>query len=265
MPRQRRTHRLQILITQRCNAICLHCDKAVGLANMPDMEMTTKQMRQYVDQILAEKFPTGRLSITGGEPIVSRHLQGILYEVARLPVPKIRVYTNDLNSTREKREAIELPDDRFVWNPSPLDDLDNPLSGKNKKKDADGKAIRYRQRTHTPFWISPADIGIESKWEYCTVKDFCGKGLDGMGFSMCGQAPIIGRVLGINPYPKEGTILEKVLKPVEEICKHCIYGMDMGKGDKKKLLLSYGIEQSDTFARAFEGKPVLQIGTEKVR
>lgn len=251
MPRN--VFHVQVLVTQRCNAVCLHCDKAVGLARLSDIEMTEVKMSEFVDRILYEKFNVVRLSLSGGEPVVNKELQGIINQAARIPTLHIcRVLTNALQSTQEKRDAIQFPDDRFIWNPSPLDDTTDPKSGKNTR------GVRYRNHIHVPFFVSPADLGLEAKFENCTVKNFCGKGLDNNGWSMCGQAPILGRILGIDPYPKHGTIKQKVRTPIEEICRHCIYGMDLNKTEKKRLLLSHQDNPiSPTFRKAFERPPAV--------
>lgn len=261
MRRSRPLH-VQVLTTQRCNAVCDHCDKAVGLAKLSDIEMTGEKMCEYVDDLIEQRVRVNRLSLSGGEPVVNRELQEIIDESARVPGLKLcRILTNDLNSTREKRSKIKLPDERFQWHVAPLDDLDDPKSGKNKK------GVRYRDQRHFPFWISPADIGIEASFHNCSVRKFCGRGLDNMGWSMCGQAPILGRVLGIDPYPKDGTILEKVNQPIEEICKHCVYGMGLPKREQHHELWKQPFTISPTYQKAFKRKPAnfVQLSMEKVK
>ena len=190
--------RLQILVTQRCNAVCLHCDKAVGYAKLPDIEMTAELMREFVDEAIAEGITFDRVSLSGGEPIVNKELQGIINEVARIPgMTWCRVLTNVLDSTKKKRLGIKFPDRRFKWTESPIDDTANPKSGKNMP------GVRYRDRVHHPFWISPADLGIEATYHNCNIRNVCGRGLDNSGYSICGQAPILGRILGIDPYVRK--------------------------------------------------------------
>lgn len=249
--------RVQVLVTQRCNAVCENCDKAVGLARMPDMEMTSEDMGRYVDQMLAERFPVTHVSVSGGEPVVNRELQGILWEIARLRARKVRVYSNGLTSTQERRDSITLPDERFAWKVSPLDDVDDPTSGKNVIPDD-----RSRRHVHLPCWTSPADVGVESSFWSCTVKCFCGKGLDKNDWTMCGQAPILGRVLGIDPYTQADTIREKVLTPIQEICRHCPWGIVAGKKAKQQFFRKHN-GMSKTYRRAFrlvDGKlPILEL------
>lgn len=242
--------RLQVLVTHRCNAVCDHCDKAVGLARFPDIEMTAWRMKKAVHRARRNGLKFARVTLSGGEPVVNKELQDIIEETSRMPgMEYCRVLTNDLDSTKEKREAIEFPDERFAWIKAPLDDTSDPKSGKNKPRK------RYRDRIHLPYWISPADLGLESTFERCTVKSICGRGLDNKGYSMCGQAPILGRLLGVNPYPEDNDHLkEHINKPVPEICKHCIYGMrkDDERGLRKAALKGNVPHISETYEKAFE-------------
>ena len=213
--------RLQILVTQRCNAICKHCDKAVGYARLSDIEMTEDLMRGFVNEMIRQRISFLRVTLSGGEPIVNRELPGIIGQANRIRGCKdFRVLTNDLHSTAEARAAIKFPNRRWRWAPAPLDDLNDPKSGKNNP------GVRYKNRVHLQFWTSPKDIGLKATFEDCGVRVWCGKGLDSCGFSMCGQAPIIGRVLGINPYPNhvKDSIFGHISKPIPEICEHCMYG-----------------------------------------
>lgn len=263
---RRRLFHVQVLVTQRCNAVCLHCDKAVGYARFPEIEMTEQLMKEYVDRAIAEDFKINRITLSGGEPILNHELQGILNQCGRLPyVDQGRVLTNDLNRTREQRSKIRMPNSKFDWAPAPLDNLDDPKSGKNKP------GVRYRDRTHMPYWISPKDYGVESKFEWCSIRNFCGRGLDNVGWSMCGQAPILGRILSINPYLKRDTITEIVDTEVKGMCEHCIYGVYKGEHNKakrtavEKFARDLGVEKSPTFEKALANKPqVYTISTEKV-
>ena len=242
--------RLQVIVTHRCNALCDHCDKAVGYSKFPDLkDMTVEMAKQRVDELLSQwsTVRVSRVTISGGEPVLNRQLQGIIDEFSRLKC-RGRVLTNDMPVTLELRDAITLPVN-WAWAPSPLDDPEDMKSGKNKP------GVRWRNRVHTPFWVSPADEGIESKYEQCGVKYFCGKGLDSGGFSMCGQAPIIGRLLGIDPYmPNEPDILTQVITPKPEICKHCQYGLSKRNVKWIRNRVNDGkiTAISPTFAQAFE-------------
>lgn len=225
--------KVQVLVTQRCNALCLHCDKAVGLAHFHDMEMTQEKMSQFVTEALDQRVSIERMSVSGGEPVVNRDLQGILDEMSRLNCPDMPIYSNGMPATADKRAAIHLPDARFYWEIAPLDNPLDPRSGKTK---------------HIPYFISPADLGVDSMWEKCSIRKGCGRGLDVNGWSMCGQAPILGRLLGINPYKSGASIHEQVNTPINDICRHCVYGT--GHSMRQRRIMYKGMGMTETYCKA---------------
>jgi hypothetical protein len=256
--------RIECNITMRCNAICWGCNKAIGLASFRDGDMTVDQMRRAVDQLIEQKVKITRFTFCGGEPVLHRDLQELIDEVARLPGLHLgRVLTNDMPVTKHLRDKIRLPK-RFRWVPNPLDDPSDPYSGKNDPTN------RWKGRVHMPIWISPHDIGQEAKFENCTVRGWCGIGLDSTGFSMCGKAVMLGKLLGIDPTIKEGSIEEHIDKPIDDICKHCQYGIRDPKGMKRIAKRYKDGEYPDceggispTFKKAFaqhKEQPLIQIG-----
>lgn len=241
--------RIECNVTQRCNARCEHCNKAVGYADGLLKEMTAEQVARAVDQLIEQNVKITRFTFCGGEPVLNKELQQMIYEVDRLPTLHVgRVLTNGLNASKPLRDKIKMPK-RFKWVVNPLDDPDDPLSGKNDPK------ARPNKRVHTPFWISPADIGEEAKFENCTVRGWCGMGLDVEGWSMCGKAVMFGKLLGIDPTMKEGDIEQHISTPINEICKHCQYGL-AGKRKSKKIAQRYAKGElpaiTKTFREAFE-------------
>lgn len=254
--------RLQILTTQRCTAQCNFCDKAVGLARLPKVETTTEDIRVAVDELIRQGIRVNRFTISGGEPVLCRDLQGILDQLDRMPGAK-RVLTTGMDVIEPLRAKIRLPKGAS-WVVSPLDNQANPLSGKNNRKHPS------RKRYHLPYWLSPADIGLNATWEKCENRGWCGKGLDGQGWSMCGQAPILGAILGIDPYMPiraGGDIMAHVNTPIPEMCKHCQYGLT--KKERKGVYEAFDRgelpEMSETFAgklRSEDGKvpslPIIQ-------
>lgn len=251
--------RIECNITQRCNARCWGCNKAVGYADGVLKDMTVEQVRRAVDQLIEQEIVVYRFTFCGGEPVLHTGLQEMIYEVARLSTLKLgRVLTNDMPATKAMRDKIDLPK-RFKWIPNPLDDPTDPYSGKNDPK------VRFRGRVHQPFWISPADVGIESKFENCTVRGWCGIGLDAEGWSACGKAVMLGKLLGIDPTMREGSILEHAEKPINEICKHCQYGIHPRQVKRLhwRHLKGELPEVTDTFEKAFachnQGDQLVQL------
>ena len=268
--------RIECNITYRCNALCFGCNKGVGLMDWTKKEdMTVEQMKRAIDQLLEQRIYVRRFTFCGGESILHKDLQLFINEAARLPkIQRGRVLTNGLPSSQAARDKIVMPNDKWKWVVSPLDDPNDNKSGKNDwtKRDT--------QRYHQPFWISPADIGMHATFEKCTIRGYCGVGLDSSGFSMCGKATMLGRLLGVDPtmQDKDGDIYEHVNRPIPEICKHCQYGLGGGGGlggtgrGRRRAGASYEIERrwragelqpiSETFAAAFarhESQPLVQL------
>lgn len=219
------TIRIECNVTYRCNAICWGCNKAVGLARFPKTDMTVEQMRRAVNMLIEQKIHVPRFTFCGGEPCLHPQLQELINEVARLPTLRWgRVLTNAMPVSKPLRDKIVLPDRRFHWFENPLDNPEDPLSGKNDRDK------RPNKRRHSPFWISPADVGKPADFDHCAVQGWCGIGLDCHGFSACGKATMFAKLLGVPGVATwEGDIMQHVKTPINDICKHCQYGLVDGK------------------------------------
>lgn len=244
--------RIEANVTFRCNAICEDCNKAVGLAKFDDTDMTVEQMKGFVDQIIEQDVYVSRFTFCGGEPILNRNLQGLIDEVARLKGLRVgRILTNGLKATENLRSRIKLPSSRFHWVVNQLDDIEDPLSGKHNPKKRPNRSF------HKPFWVSPDDVGMEAGFEHCTVKGWCGVGLDPAGWSMCGKAVMFGKLLGIDEVAKKDVdIISHVRTGIEDICRHCQYGLVNGPSDEDVILKRVRSGEiprtSQTFKDAFE-------------
>lgn len=267
-----RAVRIEAHVTQVCNAVCAHCNAGVGLMKIRKSDMTPDQMRRAVDSLINQKIEVRRFTFCGGEPIVHPQLQELIDEASRLPGVRygFRILTNGLKSTEEKRAAIRLPP-RFAWIVNALDDIEDPLSGKNNPH------ARPNKRYHTPFWVSPADVGLEATFENCTTKGWCGIGLDSTGFQACGKMRMFGELLGVEGVSlREGDIMQHINTAVPEICKHCQYGLPGGgrAGRRQRGMKgpAYEIEAavrqgkmaaiSPTFVKAFaqhKEQPLIQL------
>ena len=206
-----------------------HCDKAVGYAKLAGLEMTAALTERAVAQVKEQHHRFLRVTISGGEPVLNRELQGIVDAAARMPGNKEgRLLTNDLPATAKLREKITLPEN-WHWVAAPLDDPSNPLSGKSDP------TARPSGRVHWPYFVSPADIGLDATWEKCETRGWCGKGLSPGGWSMCGQAPILGKLFGVETEKWDvPNIQAHVNTPIPEICRHCIYGLARGEQNEMR-------------------------------
>lgn len=244
--------RLEVISTYACNARCDHCDRAVGYAEFDNTALTQEQMARAVDQCNQQQVKVDRVSISGGEPVMNKGLQGIVTEARRLEVRSGRrfigrVLTNGMPRSKPLRDKIQMPKG-FNWFENPLDEPDDPKSGKNDPT--------KRFRVHYPFFISPADIGIEAKWEWCGVRGWCGKGFDSSGWMMCGKAGMLGRLFQIDPHLRgDGDIFEHVNTPINDICRHCQYGMQK-KNAQQTIYEAYQRGELEAISPTF--KKVLQ-------
>lgn len=195
--------RLEVVVTYRCNAVCRFCNRGVGTADVENGDMTVRQARNAVNQLLAKDLFVERCTLGGGEPLLNPDLEGIAEQFARLPNVRGRVLSN--GEDEPKRASIKLPS-CFTWVVSPI-----------------------QQKHHWPFYVSPLDLGLEAVPEKCSVIGYCGVGLDAFGWSSCGVAGILGRVLRINPYNHR----KPVLKGWHNLCRHCPYGLS--RREQKKL------------------------------
>lgn len=228
--------RLQVQTGQACNAQCPHCEVGVGLFRLHNYAMSEAMANKLVDRIIERRHRVHRVTLAGGEPLLNKDLQGIIYAFDRLDsLTDGRVLTNDLLP----RDHIDIPP-RWHWVPDPIDDPEDVRSGK---------------AAHVPFFISPADHGIESKFDDCRVRGWCGRSADKHGFAMCGVAPVLGRLLKIDPYDRDD-IVYGAEKP-EGICQHCIYGLSR----KEQRKLTGRAERGEIAAIS----PTYQAGIERER
>lgn len=87
-------------LTGRCNERCLHC----YASSSPDVE-TELELPQILD-ILADARSLGfhTVQLTGGDPLISRHLRAAVQAAFDLGFPTLEVYTNGLAFTRALAE-----------------------------------------------------------------------------------------------------------------------------------------------------------------
>lgn len=230
--------RLELNVTHRCNSRCLDCNRAIGLATFDDMELTVEHIKAASWQLRRQGIRLSRVAIAGGEPTVRRDLQTLINTAALYLRPRRGlVLNNGTNSV--VREQIRLPR-RWRWRITPLDDTSQFDSGKAH---------------HTPFFVSPVDLGTEGRFRHCRVTKRCGKGLEARGFTMCGVAGTLGRLLGIDPYSDELPLGEVPAG----ICRHCPYGLT--KSQQRQLIdpLPPGTI-SETYQAAFAKQNLHQIG-----
>ena len=103
--RQRRVRDLRISVTDRCNFRCVYCmPKSVfdhnydflPRAELLSFEEIVRVARIFVDQGVE------KIRITGGEPLLRRHIENLVEQLARLPV-ELTLTTNGSLLTKKAR------------------------------------------------------------------------------------------------------------------------------------------------------------------
>jgi hypothetical protein len=178
-------------ITYRCNVVCKFCNRLLGVIDLPDSDLTTEQVERYCDQLIANDWLPEKIKLSGGEPRMHPQLDEIKAIIERKLKPKtLWTLTNDTPET----VSLPYPTDH-KWHGNPLP-----------------------KQNHDPFLISPVDAGLTKNQNIprCKIRRICGRAVDAYGFSFCPVAPMLGRLLRINPYSSEPCTEQNV-----DICKHC--------------------------------------------
>lgn len=178
--------------TYRCNTVCQYCNRLLGVIDLQDSDMTMDQVRYACQQLKLHDWVPDKIKLSGGEPRMNPDLDEIReYIKAELKPHRLWTLTNGAGDLESK--FVHL--DGHKWHANPLP-----------------------KQNHDPFLISPVDCGMEDELDIpnCKTRRICGRAVDAYGFSFCPLAPMLGRLLRINPY-KDTPYMEQ--NP--EICKHC--------------------------------------------
>lgn len=87
---------LRISVTDRCNIRCIYCMPSEQVTFRPKMELLTfEEIERFVR--IASQMGVHRLRLTGGEPLVRKHLSQLIGNLAQLPkITDIALTTNGL-------------------------------------------------------------------------------------------------------------------------------------------------------------------------
>lgn len=196
--------------TFRCNGGCKDCMKLLGLAprNNPDSDLSVDHVQKITRILNEHKIRIRRLRVSGGEPLLHPQFVLLFHMIEELWKPiVIRVYTNN---------TIPFPSgvDHGYATIRPL-------------------PINQKEIRHVPFYVSPADIGVEPKQGFldvCKMSAECGRSVNAFGFTPCMQYPHIGRMLGKDVHAARPMLLGDL-----EICQHCI--CSLSKRDQRWIRL----------------------------
>lgn len=93
---QREINYLRVSVTDRCNLRCLYCMPPQGVPVAPREEiLTLEEMARVVRA--STKAGVRKVRLTGGEPLVRRGIERLVYEIAQIPeIDDLALTTNGL-------------------------------------------------------------------------------------------------------------------------------------------------------------------------
>ena len=92
---------LRVSLTDRCNLRCSYCMPADGLAWLPGEQLLRPDELARLMRIAVTRLGVTSVRFTGGEPLLSRHLEEVVAAAARLrPRPEISLTTNGVGLAR---------------------------------------------------------------------------------------------------------------------------------------------------------------------
>ncbi|MGO8772384.1 GTP 3',8-cyclase MoaA [Mycobacterium sp.] len=92
---------LRVSLTDRCNLRCSYCMPAEGLDWLPGEQLLRPDELARLMRIAVTRLGVTSVRFTGGEPLLSRHLEEVVAAAARLrPRPEISLTTNGVGLAR---------------------------------------------------------------------------------------------------------------------------------------------------------------------
>ena len=92
---------LRVSLTDRCNLRCTYCMPAEGLDWMPAERLLRPDELARLMHVAVTRLGVTRIRFTGGEPLVSRHLEEAVASAAALtPRPELALTTNGIGLAR---------------------------------------------------------------------------------------------------------------------------------------------------------------------
>jgi molybdenum cofactor biosynthesis protein A len=104
---------LRVSLTDRCNLRCSYCMPAEGLDWLPSEQLLRPDELARLLHIAVTRLGITSVRFTGGEPLLSRHLEEVIAAAARLqPRPEISLTTNGVGLARRAAALAEAGLDR---------------------------------------------------------------------------------------------------------------------------------------------------------
>lgn len=97
---------LRVSLTDRCNLRCNYCMPAEGLDWLPREQLLRPDELARLMEIAVTRLGVTSVRFTGGEPLLSRHLEEVVAAAASLrPRPEISLTTNGVGLARRAGAA----------------------------------------------------------------------------------------------------------------------------------------------------------------
>jgi cyclic pyranopterin phosphate synthase len=104
---------LRVSLTDRCNLRCTYCMPAEGLNWLPGEELLSTAELTRLLEIAVTRLGITNVRFTGGEPLLSRHLEDVIAAAAALtPRPEIALTTNGVSLARRAKRLKDAGLDR---------------------------------------------------------------------------------------------------------------------------------------------------------
>jgi len=104
---------LRVSLTDRCNLRCRYCMPAAGLDWLPAEHLLLPDELARLIHIAVTRLGVTSVRFTGGEPLLARHLEGVVAATAGLrPRPEISLTTNGVGLARRAVALAEAGLDR---------------------------------------------------------------------------------------------------------------------------------------------------------
>ena len=208
---------LSVNITMRCNTVCAHCNRGIGTLDWRDVrDMTVDDAERLVVGIKKCGHDVKKIKLMGGEPTIHKQLRELV--------------------------DVFMPVCKMLWVVSnaliPVGKLPDLPQGARYKREP------VNEKDHHPFFVSPADMGIEHEIQHplknCKAILLCGRGVEPEGFTQCSLARTVVRALGRD---ESGIFFDEPVThdPDYEICRHC----PLSLGSKGNKALSMQVSRGD--------------------
>lgn len=104
---------LRVSLTDRCNLRCSYCMPADGLDWLPGEQLLRLEELERLMQVAVTRLGVTSVRFTGGEPLLSRHLEEVVSAAAGLrPRPEISLTTNGVGLARRAARLAKAGLDR---------------------------------------------------------------------------------------------------------------------------------------------------------